>query len=49
MEHCKSPYGIRLSTAPLKEEGKVLSIPIYMLSEVYRLLAELPKKSNDLK
>lgn len=40
MEEKNVPVGIRISQAPLSKEKDVLSIPLYMMSEISRLLQE---------
>lgn len=38
----KSPLGIKVSMAPLTLEGKVLSLPLYLISQLPRLLYKCP-------
>lgn len=40
MEEKKVPIGIRISQMPLSHEKDILSIPLYMISEIPRLLKE---------
>lgn len=35
------PLGVRISPHPLNYDGKILSVPIYMVSEISRLIAEI--------
>ena len=41
MEETKAPMGIRISQNPLKFDPDILSIPLYMISEIPRLLEEV--------
>lgn len=38
IEEKKAPFGIRVSTQPLSYENNILSIPLYMISELPRLV-----------
>jgi len=44
MEEKKAPFGIRISQNPLSFEKNILSIPLYMIFEIPRLLKELRTK-----
>ena len=41
MDEKKSTLGIRISQSPLSLDGKVLSLPIYMVGEIERLLKDI--------
>ncbi|GAB5411373.1 MAG: ATP-binding protein [Chlamydiales bacterium] len=38
MEEKSTPLGIRISTAPLSQEEKIVSIPFYLISEINRII-----------
>lgn len=42
----KIPYGIRISQKKLELEGNILSVPFYAISEIPRLIKELPPKTH---
>jgi len=44
MEEKKSPFGVRISQNPLSFEHNILSIPLYMISELSRLVGEILSK-----
>jgi predicted AAA+ superfamily ATPase len=44
MQEKKSPLGIRISQLPLSMEKNILNLPIYMVSEMSRLVRELLSK-----
>ncbi len=41
MEEKKSPIGVRVSAAPLELEGRLLSVPFYMIAEIPRLIRDI--------
>lgn len=45
LEEKKALYGIKLSQDPLHLGKKILSVPLYLVSELERLLSELPPDS----
>ncbi len=38
MEEKNTPLGIRISTTPLSQEEKIVSIPFYLISEINRII-----------
>lgn len=45
LQERQSPLGIRVSELPLSLDGKILSIPFYLLSQIERLYAAVLKQS----
>ena len=41
MKEKKVPLGVRISQLPLALEQNMLSVPLYMISEIARLLIEI--------
>lgn len=46
MEEKKSPFGVRISSAPLGYRDKILSIPFYLIGELPRLLKTLLREKS---
>ena len=38
MSEQRLPIGVRISQQPLQFDGKILSVPVYMVSEISRLV-----------
>ena len=41
MKEKKSPFGIRISQAPLSYQNKILSVPFYMIEQIPRLIKKI--------